>query len=368
MRLTLFFTHNTSIKNWDRVGMLEREVALYRNYIEKGVKVTFITYGRKDHSLYAERLKGIDIRCNEHRLPPAIYARLIPLLHAQALRRTDIIKSNQTPGALAALAAARLHKKPLVARCGYMHSEFIANEHGASAPITLRAIADEQKLFAAADAIEVTTPMMKESILHRIPGSEKRISVVPNYVDTEMFAPKETGKAIDVLFIGRLSPQKNLFSLLDALQGLDMRTTIIGKGNQELELKEHAEKLKLSIDWKGNVPNTELPAYLNKTKLFILPSHYEGHPKTLIEAMACGCAAIGADSPGIREVLTHLKNGWVCGTDGPSIREAVSELAASQDLRNALGENARRFALANYSLERIAEQELAILNRVLTNR
>ncbi len=128
MHLTLFFTHNTALKDWDRVGMLEREVALYRKYMAAGAKVSFVTYGRKDRIRYKDRLEGIEILCNEYGLPLPIYTRMIPLLHARTLRRTNIIKSNQTPGALTALRAAQVHRKPLLARCGYMHSEFIERE------------------------------------------------------------------------------------------------------------------------------------------------------------------------------------------------------------------------------------------------
>ena len=368
MHLTLFFTHNTALKDWDRVGMLDREVALYRKHMGAGAMVSFVTYGRKDRIRYKDRLEGIEILCNEYGLPLPIYTRMIPLLHAGTLRRTNIIKSNQTPGALTALKAAQVHRKPLLARCGYMHSEFIAKEHGATSPLTLRALADEQRLFSAAQAIEVTTPMMKESVVQRVPGSEAKIRVVPNYVDTDTFAPKDSPKDIDLLFIGRLSAQKNLFSLLDALEGLDVNATVIGKGNQEEELRKHATGLGLTVDWKGNVPNTELPQYLNRAKVFVLPSLYEGHPKTLIEAMACGCAVIGADAPGIREILTHLRNGWLCGTNAPDIREAILELSASPPLREKLGENARRFAIEHYSLDRIAEQEMMLFDSITTKQ
>lgn len=364
MHLTLFFTNKASLKTWDSVGMLDREVALYRKYLEHGVNVSFVTYGRNDRKLFSERLAGIDILCNETGLPSALYTRMIPLLHAKALRRTDIIKSNQTPGALTALAAARLHKKPMLARCGYMHSEFVAKEHGSASHQALEALDYEQKLFSAAHAIEVTTPMMQKSIEERIGGAKGKVTVVPNYVDTDLFAPKDTSKDIDLLFIGRLNPQKNLSVLLDALQGLKLKTAFIGKGPLEHELKEKARALGLDIEWPGNVANTELPNWLNRSRLFILPSLYEGHPKTLIEAMAAGLPVIGTDVPGIREVLTHLKTGWLCPADAKGIREAIEELQVSEALRTHISKNARSFALANYSLDTIARQELELISRI----
>lgn len=365
MHLTLFFTHGTSLRTWERVGMLEREVALYRKYLGMGAKVSFITYGHKDRTRYADRLEGIEILCNELRLPPALYARMIPALHAKALRSADIVKSNQTPGALAALAAARSHKKPMLARCGYMHSEFVAKEHGAGSPESTKALDYEQRLFSRASAVEVTTPMMQQELEQRIPACRGKVSVIPNYVDTELFAPTEKEKEFDLLFIGRLNPQKNLFAMLDALQGLKLKTAIIGTGPQEQELKAKASELGLDITWTGNIPNNELPLWLNRSRLFILPSLYEGHPKTLIEAMAAGMPVIGADAPGIREVLTHLKTGWLCSTEAAGIREALEELIASEAIRTHISKNARAFALAHYSLDTIADKEFDLFEAIL---
>lgn len=365
MHLTLFFTHRASLKTWDSVGMFDREVAIYRKYIEKGVKVSFITYGHKDHQLFAGRIPDIKILCNEHKLPANLYTRLIPLLHAKTLRQTDIIKSNQTPGALTALQTAKIFRKPMLARCGYMHSEFMTKEHGDGAPRTGQALNDERVLFSRADAIEVTTLMMKESILQRVSGTADKISVIPNYVDTDMFTPGNTQKDIDLLFIGRLTPQKNLFALLEALQGLALKTVIIGKGGKEDELRAKSRELDLNIEWQGNIANNELPLWLNRSKLFILPSLYEGHPKTLIEAMAAGLPVIGADSPGIREIIDHQQNGWLCGTDANTIRKAITGLSASTPLCDHLGRNARAFALSHYSLDNIAEQELALLHSII---
>ena len=61
MRLVLFFTHGVSLKTWEDVGMLEREVALYRWMQGHGVQVTFVTYGYASDMSYADRLGGIRI-------------------------------------------------------------------------------------------------------------------------------------------------------------------------------------------------------------------------------------------------------------------------------------------------------------------
>ena len=361
MHLTLFFTYKTSLELWSSIGMFDREVALYRKHREKGVEISFITYGKNDHIFFRNRLPGIEILCNTKNLPTKLYKTMIPLLHANTLRKTDIIKTNQTPGGLIALKSAKLYGKSTLARCGYMHSEFTANKYGTKSKTSVKALMEENQLFSRASGIEVTTSMMKASILSRLPMLHDRISVIPNYVDTDVFTPRETQRDIDLLFIGRLTSQKNLIALLDALQGLDLQTVIIGSGPLEQKLKGKAHDLGIDITWKNNVPNNDLPTYLNRAKLFILPSLYEGHPKTLIEAMACGVPVIGADSPGIRELIRDQETGWLCGKEPESIRNAVKKLGDSEQLRKRLGRNSRKFAVTNYAIDHIAEKEYQLL-------
>lgn len=366
MHLTLFFTYKASLERWQNVGMFEREVALYKSHWAKGIGISFITYGKNDRVLFRERLPNIEILCNETRLPTRLYAALLPFLHARTLSQTDIIKTNQTPGGLVALRSAELFHKPLLARCGYMHSDFMASQYGDESKEAFKALGEEKRLFSEATGIEVTTPMMKESVLSRLPETHNKLTIIPNYVDTDLFIPSKTQYDIDLLFIGRLVPQKNIFALLEALEGLDLRTVIIGSGPLEQKLKEKANSLGLDITWKRNVPNNELPSYLNRAKLFILPSLYEGHPKTLIEAMACGVPVIGTDVQGIKEVISHGSNGWLCGTQPESIRNAIKKLGSSEQLCERLGRDSRKFAVKNYAIDHIAETEYQLLLRMAT--
>jgi hypothetical protein len=84
MPLPLFFTYNTSLRAGKRNGMRERELALYRKYIEKGVRVSFISDGRQDKKLYPEKPQGIEILCNEFRLPSRYEEHPIPLIEVKA--------------------------------------------------------------------------------------------------------------------------------------------------------------------------------------------------------------------------------------------------------------------------------------------
>ncbi len=116
------------------------------------------------------------------------------------------------------------------------------------------------------------------------------------------------------------------------------------------------------------MPNAQLPGYVNRAGIFVLLSLYEGHPKALLEAMGCGVAVIGADSPGIREVIRHRETGYLCGTDPLSIRAAIEELLGRPELVSELGRNARQYVKEHYSLDRIFSLESVMLHEVAASQ
>lgn len=366
LRLVLFFTRGISLRVWDQVGSFEREVALYRQLQAHGVQVTFVTYGNAEELQYADRIPGITILCNRWRLPGRIYQKILPFLYGAWFKACDVIKTNQTSGAEIALKVCRLWDKPLVARCGYMWSDFVARQQGKTSSELRRIQQIESEVFQAANKVIVTTPQMAAAIAKRVPQAALSTRVIPNYVDINRFCPlNEVERDIDLIFVGRLSTQKNIGAFLEAIQSLNIRTLVIGNGELSEIVQKYVTKMHGLLMWHRKVPNEELPTYLNRAHLFILPSLYEGHPKALIEAMACGLPVIGADSPGIREVIQHGKTGWLCGTDIDSIRQTIQELLTRSQLRTKLGENARIFAVEHFALERVAKMELELLNSLL---
>jgi hypothetical protein len=351
------------------IGMLEREVALYLRLIDRGFNVDFVTYGAASDLEYADKMPGIRILCNEEDLPLEDYEHRLLDLHGEALRGCHVIKTNQTYGAELALEAATSMNKKFVARCGYMWSHNAAREHGDGSAEASEARRVEQKAFSAADRVIVTTAVMRQDVIRRVPQAASRTVVVPNYVDTDIFRPLGLQKDLNALvFIGRIAAEKNLEALLTAVRALDVNLTLIGEGKLRPELQEKYGSSDERFKWEGNVPNSRLPDYLNRAGLFILPSLYEGHPKSLLEAMACGAAVIGADSPGIREIIRHGETGYLCGTDAASIRSAITELISNPAMASSLGTAARRYIVENYSLDTITDLEAGLLQELVANK
>lgn len=363
---TLFFTKHTSLADWDKGGMLEREVALYRRLAERGVKVRFVTYGGAADLIYQKKLAGIDIVCNRWNLPRWMYLSYLTNLAPMFWSTGMIFKSNQLKGAEVSLRAAKHFRRKFIVRCGYLHALTVERQYGMDSPQAQLARELERYIFKGAHHIVLTTSEMKCYITQYYELPSEKIRVIPNYVETERFCQIQniSRASRQLFFVGRLEVEKNLLALFDALSGLDVELCMAGVGKQKDILIDKAKVNHLNVRFLGRVPNEDLPYLLNQATVFVLPSHYEGHPKALLEAMACGLPVIGTDVPGIREIIKHGENGWLCGTDAMQIRHALKTVLGDTTLQKRLGENARQTVVDQFSLDRIVELELNLLEEM----
>ena len=145
--LILFFTKDVSLKDWDVIGIFDREVEIYKRLCDFGVSISFITYGDSDDLAYQNRIKGINILCNKWNIKNVIYQKYLYLIHWKYFINCDVIKTNQTVGSEIALTAAKFWKKPLLGRMGYLLSDFVAKKNRGSEEATLKAIKMEDNLL-----------------------------------------------------------------------------------------------------------------------------------------------------------------------------------------------------------------------------
>jgi glycosyltransferase involved in cell wall biosynthesis len=376
--LVLFFMRGNSLRLWDTFGLLDREVRLYRELLPHLRSITFVTHGDIRDRRYTDRLNGIRLVCDAWRYPKIGDALglvlgfgdeffLLPKLHLLNEHGPMVIKSDQVKGAYIALKAARLFRKKFIARCGYLHSEFMERAYGPNSPRVQRARRLERKIFTAADRVVVTAPTMRQIVVQRYQVPAECVKVIPNYIETERFRPisNQRSQLRRICFVGRLEREKNLFALLQSLKGLDVELVLVGNGSLLERLREEANSTAVSVRFLGNVQNRRLPDILNSSTLFILPSFHEGQPKALLEAMACGLPVIGTNVPGIREVIRHRETGFLCGTTPGEIRAAIQNVLSDAKLRDRMGSRARQFIVEQCALDKVVKMELAILEEVL---
>ena len=363
--LAVFFTAGVSMKTWHEIGMIDREVALYNELSRYFGRIYFFTYGGDEdlefRSYLADNIKIVPKKCISNNL---LYSLLIPFIHRKILKNVDILKTNQMLGAWSAVLAKLIYRKRLVVRTGFMLSIHFAKRNPKSKRKWLMK-SIERLAYKLANAI-ITTSQANFEYVERNYRPHRSHILIPNYVETDVFKPMNVAKQKgSMCFIGRLTQQKNLFALLEALEGLPYTLSIIGSGEQGEQVKEFAREKQVKANFLGNVPNHELPEILNRHELFILPSLWEGMPKTLLEAMSCGLPAIGTKIDGIREVIKHGENGILCDTDSGSIRQAIMSLMEKEELKVRLGEGARRTIVDSYSLDSLVEKELKLLEALV---
>ena len=364
--LFLFMTEGMSLAKWRDLGMLRREMAFYEKLRPHLAAVTIVSYGDREDATVVSAFPGIDVLCNRWGLPQGIYRRLLPGLLRRAQRGAAVYKSNQTSGAALALSLARRNGACFLARCGYMLSDFKRRAEGEASAAYMNARALEREVFTGADRCVVTTEAMRDEVAgYGVPVD--RVSVVPNYVDTALFKPSPAshGGNRRVAFIGRLTAQKNILLLVQALAGLEVELDIVGQGELREEIEAEARRRGVVATFHGSLPHERLPEIINSADLFVLPSHYEGHPKTLLEAMACGAAVVGTDVSGIREVVDDRRTGLLCPPEAAALRATIERLLADDTLRRFLGGNARHQVETTLSLDRVVELELAAYRAAL---
>lgn len=358
-KLALFFACGVSLEMWENTGNLSREIRPYIELAKCLDEIYFFTYGdTKDFQYYDLFPPNIRVFPRKSHLPSKIYSWLLPFLYRKELKSVDILKTNQMSGAWAAVLAKVLYKKKLVIRCGY---EWLLFSESGRRAFWKRVIVYfvEKIAYRAADKIILTSEGDKEFVEDKFKIPSSSIEVIRNYVDTELFRPLNVRKVQNrVFFVGRLAEQKNLFNLIEAISGTALELVIIGSGPLKKKVENFARQKEVKLRLKENIPNRKLPEELNRSRIFILPSLYEGCPKTLLEAMSCSLPCIGTDVEGIKEIIKHKENGYLCETDASSIRKAILEILNNKILQQKLSQAARKTILENFSLEKIIENEM----------
>lgn len=168
-----------------------------------------------------------------------------------------------------------------------------------------------------AEAIICVSESVKNEVLKWYKPNPKKVFVIPNGVNTELFSPdgansrKELGLEDSkvILFVGRLYKNKNVNLLVESLKYLPeyYRLLVIGEGQDKKELIELAYNLKLKgrIIFTGLISYPELAKYYRTADIFVLLSTLEGFPKVILESLSSGVPVITSKSFQSNEELNH---------------------------------------------------------------
>lgn len=244
-------------------------------------------------------------------LPAARYAG--SLLRPLLAGGFDLIDAQQFPylHCLSAALAARMRGIPLVVTWhevwGPYWRDYLGGATGMVGELTEKIVA---RLPASMAAVSRTTADQLPGL--GIPG---QVEIIPNGIDPLVIAaaPPADGHW-DILYAGRLIPEKRIDLLLDAVSGLvaeypSLRVLILGEGPSRPALESLASRrgIREQVTFTGFVPDpATVIGFMKSAGVFVSPSIREGFGMAALEAMACGTPVVTVDHP--RNAVKELVN------------------------------------------------------------
>jgi len=201
------------------------------------------------------------------------------------------------------------------------------------------------------------------------------ITVVGNGVDEKTFAPVQNKKYIEryVLYTGVLRARKGLFDFIECAKHVcktysDIKFVVCGTGPFLHKLREEVLRMGLQkqiVFWGYMTRDKLIQTYQNAT-VHVVPSHYEGLPTVLLEAMSCGLPVIATDVGGNSEVISSGINGFLVPPKSPKVMaKVISKLLDDRALREKIGEAARETIEKYYTWDKIADNVIKCYENIL---
>lgn len=239
-----------------------------------------------------------------------------------------------------------------------------------------------KKFANRCDGVIVPTYSAEEYL--RNLGVSAMVETIPTGIDTIVFENVDLEKAKNLrrsfasekekllVSVSRLSPEKNLYFLLDGLKQVWSQSRVpfhcllIGDGIERADLENYAEKKSMAsfITFTGKILPEEMPLYYTAADLFVFTSTSETQGMVLLEAMAGGCPVVAVRSSGIADVIKNDVNGFKTREDITEWAKAVASLLGDDNRLSVMSFQAKKFAM-NFSEEKIAEDVLHFYARIL---
>jgi len=291
--------------------------------------------------------------------------------------RFDLVATHTSKGGFIGRIAARLAGVPHI----------VHHAHGFSfnrvlKPPALRFYVALEKFAARFGdyTISVNDQHRRMAIDLNVTGPD-RICTVLNGIDLAPFASANRtatreqlgiGKNTPLIgAVGRMAPQKGFTYLIRALPAVlkqvpEARLILVGDGPLRKELQDEAERCGMSGQVQFLEFRRDIPALLSAFDCFVQPSLWEGLSISLIEALAAGRPIVATDIDGNREALSHEVTGLlVPPANIESLADAICRVLMNENLSARLAENAGLAAAAQFSEERMVQQNLAVYDRVV---
>jgi len=254
---------------------------------------------------------------------------------------------------------------------GLAHVPVVTTLHGTDVRLA-RTVGVAKPLFSHvlkhSAAVTTVSRWLQEETESLAPGNDPIVAPMP--VATGMFSPNGARDKTRLLFVGRLTGQKGIEQLLQALGTMKLRAEldVVGDGPNRGALERLAGELGVSdrVRWHGQLSQPELPAMYRRAAAVVVPSIDEGLGLVAVEALLCEAPVVAFDSGGLRDVIQHEKTGLlVAPGDRAALAGALDDLLARDGRGADLGKAGRIYALSTFAPESAARRYADIYRKVL---
>jgi glycosyltransferase involved in cell wall biosynthesis len=278
-------------------------------------------------------------------------------LKTKFMKKYDIVHA-QHP--IAALAMKGVSAKKILTIHG-VYSEQVGMLHGKSS--SKLSSKYEQNAIKWADAV---TAGSKEAFDY-YSKMNPNVVFIPNAIDIASL-PSGTDKRYEkqLVFAGRLSREKGIHTVLDAVKNLpkDVHLVIIGSGPEETTVIE-AAKNNENVHFLGYQPKEKTIQLIRGSTILIQPSLAEGISATLLEAMACKIPVIATDVGGNRQLFVHNKTGILVPPGSPEqLLKEITNLLDNKEQRDRITTMAYH-EVQKYDWSNVGQMYLVLYEKLL---
>ena len=362
MHIVLFFTFDISLKDWQRSGLLDREVKLYDKLSNTNCKFTFVTYGNISDLSITNLPKNISIlpvykhiKYSNNKALRFLKSFIIPFKLRKIIDKPDLIKTNQLNGCWIPIIYKIIIRRKLIIRTGFDLYQFSRNQKKSAFKLMLIYLMTQIGLLFA-DFYTVSSFSDKKYLSKRFISTSK-VEIRPNWVDTNKTIDSSVKINNRLLSVGRLEKQKNYEYLITALKGTDIGLDIVGDGSLRDKLEILANDNKVDVKFLGKMPNSKLLALYNKYMYFVSSSLYEGNPKVVLEAMSSGCIVLINRNRNVEEIIQHKKNGLFFSVQDDTFLDTFTSWRKREGDLKKISIDAMKAIRNNNSLDIIVESE-----------
>jgi glycosyltransferase involved in cell wall biosynthesis len=241
-----------------------------------------------------------------------------------------------------------------------------AGSWGASLLLTCEAVFHRQR--GSYDAVRrfVTPSRFLRHVMIRGGWDATRLHHLVNFAPAFVQANDDPGEPDRFLFAGRLSAEKGIETLLQAVEGLTHgRLVVCGSGPLEERVRQAARRHDSNIEWKGHVSREDLAREITRCRFVVVPSEwFENAPFAVLEAMAAGRAVLASRIGGLPELVDESTGCLLPAGDVGAWSAALEQALSSPERMQRLGRGAIQRARALYDFEHHLDAVLELYDEV----